>query len=79
MGGGICANIMEYVNNTQMKGRINPMFKVRQTEEMINKTFRLPQSLLDELSKIAEHEKVSVNNLVRQCCEYALQNMKAEK
>jgi len=70
---------MEYVNNTQMKGRINPMFKVRQTEEMINKTFRLPQSLLDELSKIAEHEKVSVNNLVRQCCEYALQNMKAEK
>ena len=79
MGGGICANIMEYVNNTQMKGRINPMFKVRQTEEMINKTFRLPQSLLDELSRIAEHEKVSVNNLVRQCCEYALQNMKAEK
>ena len=79
MGGGICANIMEYVNNTQMKGRINPMFKVRQTEEMINKTFRLPQSLLDELAKIAEHEKVSVNNLVRQCCEYALANMKAEK
>ena len=79
MGGGICVNIMEYVNNTQMKGRINPMFKVRQTEEMINKTFRLPQSLLDELAKIAEHEKVSVNNLVRQCCEYALSNMKTEK
>ena len=55
------------------------MFQVRQTEEMINTTFRLPQSLLDELSKIAEHEKVSVNNLVRQCCEYALANMKAEK
>ena len=55
------------------------MFRVKQTEEMINKTFRLPQSLLDELAKIAEHEKVSVNNLVRQCCEYALQNMKAEK
>ena len=54
-------------------------FKVRQTEEMINKTFRLPQSLLDELTKIAEHERVSVNNLVRQCCEYALANMKAEK
>ena len=55
------------------------MFRVKQTEEMINKTFRLPSTLLDELTKIAEHEKVSVNNLVRQCCEYALANMKAEK
>ena len=55
------------------------MFQVRQTEEMLNKTFRLPASLLDELAKIAEHEKVSVNNLVRQCCEYALSNMKTEK
>ena len=55
------------------------MFRVKQTEEMINKTFRLPQSLLDELSRIAEHEKVSVNILVRQCCEYALANMKTEK
>ncbi len=57
----------------------NAMFQVRQTEEMINKTFRLPQSLLEELTKVAEQEKVSVNNLVRQCCEYALANMKAEK
>ena len=55
------------------------MFQVRQTEEMINKTFRLPHSLLEELTKVAEHEKVSVNNLVRQCCEYALSNMKVEK
>ncbi|WP_169534972.1 hypothetical protein [Selenomonas ruminantium] len=55
------------------------MFQVKQTEEMINKTFRLPSSLLDELAKVAEHEKVSVNNLVRQCCEYALNNMKTEK
>lgn len=51
------------------------MFQVRQTEEMINKTFRLPSSLLEELTRIAEQEKVSVNNLVRQCCEYALSNM----
>ena len=55
------------------------MFQVRQTEEMINKTFRMPSSLLDELTKIAEQEKISVNNLVRQCCEYALSNMKTEK
>jgi predicted HicB family RNase H-like nuclease len=55
------------------------LFKVKQTEEMINKTFRLPQSLLEELTKVAEAEHVSVNNLVRQCCEYALNSMKAEK
>ena len=55
------------------------MFQVRQTEEMINKTFRLPQRLLEELIKVAEIEHVSVNNLVRQCCEYALSNMKTEK
>ena len=54
-------------------------FEVRQTEEMINKTFRLPQSLLDELTRIAEHEGGSVNNLVWQCCEYALANMKDER
>ena len=52
------------------------VFEVRQTDEMINKTFRLPMPLLEELAKIAEHEKVSVNNLVRQCCEYALAHMK---
>lgn len=55
------------------------LFKVKKTEEMINKTFRLPQNLLEELTKVAEAEHVSVNNLVRQCCEYALNNMKAEK
>ena len=54
------------------------MFEVKQTEEMVNKTFRLPVPLLDELTKVAEHENVSVNNLVRQCCEYALANMKSD-
>ncbi|WP_415945227.1 hypothetical protein [Selenomonas montiformis] len=55
------------------------MFRVKQTEEMANKTFRLPKNLLNELTKIAERENVSVNNLVRQCCEYALHSMKEEK
>lgn len=54
------------------------MFEVKQTEEMVNKTFRLPVPLLDELTKVAEHENVSVNNLIRQCCEYALANMKKD-
>ena len=48
------------------------MFCIRQSEEMINKTFRLPVRLVDELAQVAEDKKVSVNSLVRQCCEYAL-------
>ena len=55
------------------------MFEVKQTDEMANKTFRLPVPLLEELTKVAEHKKVSVNNLVRQCCEYALANMSPDK
>ncbi len=55
------------------------MFEVKQTDEMANKTFRLPVPLLEELAKVAEHKKVSVNNLVRQCCEYALANMNPDK
>ena len=42
---------------------------------MTNKTFRLPILLVSQLTKVANREKVSVNNLVRQCCEYALGNM----
>ena len=51
------------------------MFKVKTGEAMTNKTFRLPLVLVSRLTKIATREKVSVNNLVRQCCEYALGNM----
>ena len=45
------------------------MFKVQIGEAMTNKTFRLPSSLLSRLSDVAKREKVSVNNLVRQCCD----------
>ena len=52
------------------------MFKIQQNEKMVNKTFRLPPRLVEELTRVATEEKISVNNLVRQCCEYALNNMK---
>jgi hypothetical protein len=55
------------------------MFKIQQNEQMVNKTFRMPASLVMELTRVAGIEKISVNNLVRQCCEYALSNMKTEK
>ena len=54
------------------------MFKIQQSEQTVNKTFRLPVKLIEELTQVATAEKISVNNLVRQCCEYALDNMNAD-
>lgn len=50
------------------------MFEVKKTEH-INKTFRIPLNLVRELEKLAQTENVSLNNLVVQCCEYALQRL----
>jgi len=50
------------------------MFKVEKTE-MVNKTFRLPVDLIEELSVLAQNKGVSLNNLVKQCCEYALKHL----
>lgn len=51
------------------------MFIVKQTQNMTNKTFRLPTDLVAQLELVAKEKNVSVNNLVKQCCEYALGEM----
>lgn len=43
-------------------------------EEYINKTFRLKKALVSELEIYASENNVSVNELVSQCCRYALDN-----
>ncbi len=53
------------------------MFKIQKTE-MINKTFRLPLKLVKEMQVIAQNKGISLNNLVQQCCEYALENLDKE-
>ena len=50
------------------------MFKVEK-QKMINKTFRLPLELVQKLQTLAQNKGVSLNNLVMQCCEYALKNL----
>lgn len=50
------------------------MFKIEKPE-MINKTFRLPLELVQRMQKEAQQQGVSLNNLVIQCCEYALKNL----
>ena len=50
------------------------MFKVKKTEH-INKTFRLPLELVKRMEELAQSRGVSLNNLIIQCCEYALDNI----
>ncbi len=49
------------------------MFEVKKVEYM-NKTFRMPVDLVKQLEVLAQEKQVSLNNLVVQCCEYALKN-----
>jgi hypothetical protein len=51
------------------------MFKVHKVEETVIRTFRFPVSLFEKLSATAQNENVSVNQLVIQCCEYALNDL----
>ena len=50
------------------------MFNVKKTEHT-NKTFRMPVELVKKLELLAQEKNVSLNNLVIQCCEYALENL----
>ncbi|WP_317855111.1 hypothetical protein [Chakrabartyella piscis] len=50
------------------------MFEVKKTE-FVNKTFRLDKKLVDDLSVCAAQNNISLNALVAQCCQYALDNM----
>jgi predicted HicB family RNase H-like nuclease len=54
------------------------MFTVNKPE-MVNKTFRMPAELVERLNKVAQSQKVSLNNLVCQCCKYALDNLSEQK
>lgn len=44
-------------------------------EESSNKTVRMPQPLIKELEDVAREEGVSFNQVVVQCCRYALKNL----
>lgn len=54
------------------------VFVVKQSQDMVNKTFRFPQELVERLEQVAKEQNVSVNSLVKQCCEYALGEMAQE-
>lgn len=52
------------------------MFKVqRGYDNMVTKTFRLPEVLVEKLLLIAGKNELSLNKLVIQCLEYAMNNI----
>ncbi|MBQ9120621.1 MAG: toxin-antitoxin system HicB family antitoxin [Lachnospiraceae bacterium] len=52
-------------------------FKIKK-QEYANRTFRLPVELLEELSKLAAEKNISLNQLIVQCCEFAIENIDEE-
>ncbi len=50
------------------------MFEIKKSRSS-NKTIRMPDNLIETLQSIADKNDISFNQLVVQCCEYALDNM----
>ena len=40
-----------------------------------NRTIRMPDPLIEKIAKLAADQDVSFNQVVVQCCEYALENL----
>ena len=40
-----------------------------------SKTIRMPDSLIEKLKNLAINNNISFNQLVIQCCEYAIENL----
>lgn len=50
------------------------MFKIKKIESS-NKTIRMPNDLIEELEHLANSNDISFNQIVLQCCQYALENL----
>ena len=57
-----------------LNGGVRFMFKIEKPE-YVNKTFRMEKKLVEQLEQLAQNENISVNSLVIQCCNYALDNL----
>ena len=52
-------------------------FEIKKPESS-NKTIRMPNELIAKMEQIANDKDISFNQLVVQCCEFALQHLKDE-
>ena len=51
------------------------MLKIPKGYDTISKTFRLPIDLVEEMETLAAKNKISLNKLVTQCLQYAMDNI----
>ena len=51
------------------------MFEIKKPSAS-NKTIRMPDPLIEKLEILAEKNDISFNQLVIQCCEYAIEHLK---
>ena len=55
------------------------MFQVQKIErKYCTKTIRLSEQLMERIDGVCKSEGVGVNELIRQCIEYALSNMEGK-
>lgn len=55
------------------------MLKIPKGYDSVSKTFRLPIELVEEMEKLAQGNKISLNKLVVQCLIYAMENIEKPK
>lgn len=51
------------------------MFKIQKGYDTVSKTFRLPIELVDDLEALAYKNNLSLNQLIIQCLNYAIDNL----
>lgn len=55
------------------------MFKIQKGYDSESKTFRLPVELIKQLEQLAAENKLSLNQLVIQCLNYAVDNLETDE
>ena len=51
------------------------MLKIRKGYNSVSKSFRLPEELVDKIEALAFENNLSLNQLVIQCLDYAVNNI----
>ncbi len=54
------------------------MLEIEKSYPSVNKTFRIPINIVEQLEQIAGECNTSVNKVVVQCLEYALANIQSD-
>ena len=55
------------------------MLKIPKGYDTVTKTFRFPVELIEEMEKMAQNSKISLNKLVVECLVYAMDNIERPK